>query len=148
MRSDPINLDGLGNWSTTTATLVGGSSATENRTHNKLNEVTAYGVSPASTTVLYDHGNNVSPNAGRGNGNITDDGVRLYAYDALNRLMTVTRKSDNAVIGQYTCDTRGRRAGKVVSNGGLQDSPRRLDALQPPILLCVIERAGGWPSVV
>jgi RHS repeat-associated protein len=113
------NLDGLGNWSTTTATPVGGSSATENRTHNKLNEVTAFGVSPSSTAVLYDHGNNVSPNAGRGNGNITDDGVRLYAYDALNRLMTVTRKSDNAVIGQYTYDAMGRRAGKVVSNGGL-----------------------------
>jgi RHS repeat-associated protein len=112
-------LDGLGNWSTTTATPVGGSSAIEVRTHNKLNEVTAFGVSPSSTAVLYDHGNNVSPNADRGNGNISDDGTRLYGYDPLNRITTVKRKSDNATIGQYTYDVMGRRVLKIIGNGGL-----------------------------
>jgi RHS repeat-associated protein len=113
------NLDGLGNWSTTTITPEGGSSAVQSRTHNKLNEVTAYGVSPASTPVLYDHGNNSGPTASRGNGNIVDDGVRTYAYDALNRLTTVSRKSDGAAIGQYVYDAGGRRIQKIVSNGGL-----------------------------
>src|SRR4029077_1473795 len=70
-------------------------------------------------SVLYDHGNNTTPHADRGNGNIVDDGVRLYAYDALNRLTTVQRKSDGATIGQYTYDAIGRRVLKVASNGGI-----------------------------
>lgn len=113
------NLDGLGNWSTTTITPEGGSPATQTRTHNKLNEVTQYG----STPVLYDHGNNAaSPDPDvqkRGNGNIVDDGVRLYAYDAMNRLTSVKRKSDGATVGQYTYDAQGRRVQKVASNGGI-----------------------------
>jgi RHS repeat-associated protein len=113
------NLDGLGNWTTTTITPEGGSSSTQSRTHNKLNEVTAYGVLPTSTPVQYDHGKNTAPHGSRGNGNIADDGVRLYAYDALNRMTTVKRKSDGATIGQYTYDAQGRRILKVVSNGGL-----------------------------
>ena len=52
-----------------------------------------------TTCALYNRGNNAgNPDpliAQRGNGNITDDGTRLYAYDALNRLCTVTRKSDS-----------------------------------------------------
>jgi RHS repeat-associated protein len=82
----------------------------------KLNEITQY----AATPVLYDHGNNAGgPFPTRGNGNITDDGVRTYGYDAMNRLTTVQRKSDGAIIGQYTYDATGRRIRKVVSNGGL-----------------------------
>jgi RHS repeat-associated protein len=109
------DLDALGNWSNTTITPEGGSPAVQTRTHNKLNAVTKYG----STNVHYDHGNNVAPHANRGNGNIADDGIRTYAYDALNRLTTVKRKSDGATIGQYTYDAIGRRIRKVVSNGGL-----------------------------
>jgi len=113
------NLDGLGNWSTTTIIPEGGSAAIQDRTHNKLNEVTAYGVSPVSTPVLYDHGNNSGSSAAEGNGNIVDDGVRTYGYDAFNRLTTISRKSDSATIGQYTYDAMGRRLLKVVSNSGL-----------------------------
>jgi RHS repeat-associated protein len=116
------NLDGLGNWSTTTITPEGGSASTQSRTHNKLNEVTAYGVLPASTAVLYDHGNNSGSGASRGNGNIVDDGIRTYAYDAFNRLTTVTNKSSSQTIGQYTYDAQGRRIQKIVSNGGLSGS--------------------------
>jgi SAM-dependent methyltransferase len=54
--------------------------------HNKLNEVTQYN----STLVAYDHGNNSGSNASCGNGNIADDGIRTFAYDAFNRLTTVT----------------------------------------------------------
>jgi RHS repeat-associated protein len=113
------NLDGLGNWSTTTFTPVGGISQTETRTHNKLNEVREYGVLPASTSVLYDHGNNTTPHAGRGNGNIVDEGVRQYAYDAFNRVKTVIREVDAQTIAQYTYDAMGRRVLKVVTNEGV-----------------------------
>ena len=36
--------------------------------------------------------------AQRGNGNIINDGTRIYAYDALNRLSTVKRTSDDAQV--------------------------------------------------
>ena len=66
----------------------------------------------AATPVLYDHGNNTGtsfPN--RGNGNIADDGTRLYAYDALNRL---SREADqrHRTVAAYTYDALGRRIRK------------------------------------
>jgi len=114
------DLDGLGNWKNTVFTPEGTSTATtEIRQHNKLNAITQFDGTP----VLYDHGNNAgNPNpliAQRGNGNIVDDGTRLYAYDALNRLVTVSRKSDSALVATYTYDALGRRALKVVTNGGV-----------------------------
>ena len=54
-------LDGLGNWRNTAFTPEGGSPALEVRTHNKLNQITAFGVAPASTPITYDHGNNAAP---------------------------------------------------------------------------------------
>jgi RHS repeat-associated protein len=114
------DLDALGNWSSTDITLEGADdSITQSRTHNKLNEVTAYGVSPTSTPVLYDQGNNSGTPPKKGNGNIIDDGVRLYAYDALNRLSTVKSKSSGNTIATYSYDAMGRRTRKVVTNGGL-----------------------------
>jgi hypothetical protein len=110
------NLDALGNWSTTTIISEGGLPAVQTRVHNKLNEITQY----ATTPVLYDHGNNTGgafPT--RGNGNIADDGVRTYAYDAMNRLTTVKRNGDGATICRYTYDVVGSRILKIVSNGGL-----------------------------
>jgi YD repeat-containing protein len=111
--------DGLGNWRRTAYTPVGGAETTEVRRHNYLNQVTRFD----DTDVLYDHGDNAaSPDpdvARRGNGNLSDDGVRLYAYDALNRLVQVKRKSNGAVIAAYTYDGLGRRVRKVVSSGGL-----------------------------
>ena len=113
------DLDGLGNWRRTAHTPVGGSQATEVRRHNSVNQLTRYGTTP----VAYDHGNNAAdpdPDvARRGSGNVTDDGVRLYKYDAFNRLIEVRRKSDSAVIGTYVYDALGRRIVKTVSNGGL-----------------------------
>ena len=44
---------------------------------------------------------------------------REYAYDALNRLKTVMRKSDDETIATYTYDAIGRRIRKEVENGGL-----------------------------
>ena len=64
-----------------------------------------------------------------GNGNISDDGVRLYTYDALNRLKRVTRKSNGKIIARYAYDAFGRRISKRIpeisgGNGGLNgDTP-------------------------
>ncbi|WP_169704053.1 RHS repeat-associated core domain-containing protein [Candidatus Kuenenia stuttgartiensis] len=52
------------------------------------------------------------------NGNLTDDGTNTYVYDFANRLYTVSRKTDSAVISAYTYDASGRRIRKVVSNSG------------------------------
>jgi len=42
-----------------------------------------------------------------GNGNITDDGTRLYAYDAFNRVIQVRGKSDGLLVATYTYDALG-----------------------------------------
>jgi RHS repeat-associated protein len=114
------NLDALGNWSSTEITPEGADDSLEqSRTHNKLNEVTAYGVAPTSTPVLYDQGNNTGTPPQKGNGNIIDDGIRTYQYDALNRLGVVKKKSSGNTIAAYSYDAIGRRTRKVVTNGGI-----------------------------
>jgi hypothetical protein len=112
-------LDGLGNWRNTAYTPEGGASELEVRTHNKLNQITAFGVAPASTPVLYDQGNNAGSPPQKGNGNIINDGTRINAFDALNRLVTVNRVSDGSPIGAYVYDALGRRVIRTVSNGGV-----------------------------
>jgi RHS repeat-associated protein len=103
-QSRTYDLDGLGNWRRTVFEPVGGSQTTEFRQHNALNQI----AKRDSTPFTYDL-----------NGNLLDDGIRLYTWDALNRLVEVRRASDDAVIGQYTYDATGRRIRKIVSNGGL-----------------------------
>jgi len=110
------NLDGLGNWKTTTFSLEGGSPATEVRQHNAVNQIIKFGTTP----VLYDHGNNTGPNAARGSGNIVNDGTRAYQFDALNRLILVSKMPGTPLpIGAYVYDAFGRRIRKTISNGGL-----------------------------
>jgi len=108
-------LDGLGNWQRTARTPVGGSETTQVRQHNHVNQITKFG----GAAVAYDHGDNTGDDANQGNGNIADDGTRLYAYDAFNRLVQVKRKSDDEIIATYTYDALGRRIRKVISDGGL-----------------------------
>ena len=54
---------------------------------------------------------------GYDNGNLVDDGVLQYTYDYLNRLRTVRRKSDNALVATYTYDALGRRIRKQLPSG-------------------------------
>ena len=114
-------LDGLGNWKDTVYTPVGGSQTTERRRHNYVNQTTKF----ADTPVEYDHGDNAADEdpdvQRRGNGNVADDGTRLFAWDAFNRLATVTRKSDSQLVATYTYDALGRRIRKVVANGGIPE---------------------------
>lgn len=48
------------------------------------------------------------------NGNLTDDGTRLFAYDYLNRLVTVTDKVSGALIVEYRYDAESRRREKII----------------------------------
>jgi RHS repeat-associated protein len=62
-------------------------------TPNELNQYTA---TPTAATLTYD-----------ANGNLTNDGVATYAYDAENRLITMNR--DHGASSHYTYDYLGRR---------------------------------------
>ena len=64
----------------------------------------------ASGTITLAHDNN---------GNLTDDGVFKYVYDAWNRLVGVKRSQGaNTTIAAYVYDGLNRRVSKVVSNTG------------------------------
>lgn len=89
------NLDALGNWATKTT-----DGATENRTHNNMNELVSIDGGP----LTYDD-----------NGNLTDDSTNAYEYDYENRLVKLTRKSDSVVLGEYEYDALGRRVKKQAS---------------------------------
>ncbi|HEX4140320.1 MAG TPA: RHS repeat-associated core domain-containing protein, partial [Candidatus Methylacidiphilales bacterium] len=114
-------LDGLGNWRNTAYTPVGSAPGLDVRTHNKLNQITAFDAPSAPTPILYDQGNNAGSPPQKGNGNIIDDGTRLNAFDALNRLITVTRKIGTVLVATYAYDALGRRVIRIVSNGGVNN---------------------------
>ena len=124
MQAQDWTLDGPGNWPTN-VTTTGGTPTTENRTHNNLNQITAVG----PTALQYD-----------ANGNLTDDGTFLYAWDAENRLRKVTRKSDSVVVGDYSYDALGRRILRVYIVGAetaktvhyYLDGPRVIEERQLP----------------
>ena len=115
-QSRNYTLDGLGNWRATGFTPVGGSQTTDQRNHNYVNEITQRTVGTGSQ-VVFQYDGHTTPTTG--NGNLTNDGTLIYAYDALNRLIQVNRVSDGSVIATYLYDAMGRRVRKTVSNGGL-----------------------------
>ena len=86
------NLDPLGNWDVKITNGI-----TETRSHNEANELIAINGAPIS----YD-----------GKGNLTEDSQYQLTYDEENRLVKVTRKSDNRVVGQYKYDALSRRVVK------------------------------------
>jgi RHS repeat-associated protein len=78
-----------------------------------------YAGTPPPTPFTYDHGNNTGEAAQRGNGNIVNDGLRIYLYDALNRPVQVTSVASGLVIATYRYDALNRRVQKTISNGGI-----------------------------
>jgi hypothetical protein len=110
-QSRSYDLDGLGNWRRTAYTPVGDDEVLEIRQHNGLNQITRREIDDEKTTFAYD---GVS---GASNGNLVDDGQRLYTWDAFNRLLEVRRKSDSALVGQYAYDAAGRGPGPRVRRG-------------------------------
>ena len=58
------------------------------------------------------------------NGNLTDDGLYLFTYDAWNRLVKATRRLDALTpVATVAYDALHRRASKVVTNCGLETTP-------------------------
>ncbi len=104
------NLDGLGNWRSLTTTPVGGLQGTQLRNHNYLNQITNFGGLPFA----YDGA------PGASNGNLANDTIRNYQFDALNRLVQVNHfTSTGTLLGNYVYDAFNRRIRKTISNGGL-----------------------------
>jgi RHS Repeat. len=93
------DLDEVGNWKN----KITDRRLTETRTHNAANEITSI----AGVPLINDD-----------NGNLAEDPLYRYAYDEENRLLSVTRKSDNRVLGQYHYDALGRRVVKVANTSG------------------------------
>ena len=57
------------------------------------------------------------------NGNLTDDGIFEYVYDAWNRLVEVTRRvDDETTVAEYEYDAKNRRTKKTVSNCGVEET--------------------------
>ncbi len=75
----------------------------QTRAYNPTNEVLQIG----SQAVTYD-----------GDGNTGNDGAYSYAYDEENRLTSVTRLSDSAVVGRYLYDALSRRVQTVADPNG------------------------------
>ncbi len=110
-------LDGLGNWRRTAFDPVGGSDTTQVRQHNGLNQITR--TTEGATTIDFEY----DGAAGASNGNLENDGVRKYEWDAFNRQIKVYKTPSTPVlIGEYTYDALGRRIRKVVTNSGLSSN--------------------------
>lgn len=85
--------DPLGNWNSQTRDGV-----VEGRVHNNLNQI----VSINGVSFVHDP-----------NGNLEDDGERIYAYDAEDRLIRIARKSDGSILFECQYDALGRRIAKT-----------------------------------
>jgi RHS repeat-associated protein len=95
------NPDALGNFESVTNTTYGSSTITENRTHNRQNQLGTLTITGSSTTTLsYDSAGSLSTN-------VTDDGksksTTTFTFDAWNR--TINFKG----TGRYAYDPLNRR---------------------------------------
>jgi len=123
-------LDGVGNRREETRTrATDGQATTIGFTVNAVNEyVERFGVARPHSD----------------NGNLLEDDRFQYAYDFKNRLVAVSRKSDGALVAQYTYDALDRRVRKDVAAGqptagvtlyfydGQRVCEERVPAEQPP----------------
>ena len=99
------SLDGVGNWTQVDVTVAGLPEASESRTHSAVNAVTQRG----AQTLTYDD-----------NGNLLETATHRYTWDFENRLRSVSRVSDGALLATYTYDALGRRTSKRVTNADPQ----------------------------
>ena len=116
-QSRNYTLDGLGNWKTSVYTPAGGNYTTDQRSHNYVNQITQVIENPPGALTAFEYDSHATPTTG--NGNLTNDGTLIYAYDAYNRLIQVNRVSDGLIIATYVYDAVNRRVRKTIFNGGL-----------------------------
>lgn len=100
-----FTLDGVGNW-----VKVDG----QTRTFSSYNAILSLSSGGKTTTLTTD-----------ANGNTLSSGAFTYAWDAQNRLRTVTRNSDHKLIATYLYDASGRRVEKIVTNSGASNGTTR-----------------------
>jgi RHS repeat-associated protein len=98
--AEGYQLDAVGNWISFTSNAF-----TQTRAPNAVNEIVT--ISGDANPLTYD-----------ANGNLLNDGQYTYAYDIENRLITSTRDSDSALVGQYFYDAAGRRIISLISPAG------------------------------
>ena len=102
MSSSVYNLEPSGNLNSVTKNGV-----IENRSHNGLNQT----ISIDGLNLSYDC-----------KGNLIDDGVRTYLYNAENRLTEVIRKSDDQILLQCKYDALNRRIVKTTYSPASKDT--------------------------
>jgi len=87
----------MGNWDDVTSGSTGGGTTTDDRGHNKQNQITS-----GAPSASYDSAGNTTQ--------FTDGGVaRKYVYDAWNRLVRVTNTAGTTTHVAYAHDALGRR---------------------------------------
>ncbi len=74
---------------------MGGSATTEDRQHNKLNQISRTKTGATQVGFIYDK-----------SGNLLNDGVRAYEYDAFNRLLNVYKDPNGTPTIIGTCRSR------------------------------------------
>ncbi len=81
---------------------------------------------------------------GASNGNLADDAIRTYKWDAFNRLKEVRKKAGDVLIGEYHYDALNCRIRKIISNGGLSGTTTNgtTDFIYNSNWQCVEERNG------
>jgi len=93
------NMDDDGNRTSVVTTPYGGSASTSSYSTNNLNEYASVGGTSQSSDA---------------NGNLTDNGTYLFAYDYKNHISQVKLKSTSALVATYRYDALGRRVEKNV----------------------------------
>ncbi len=92
-RQVSYTLDNMSNWLEKTT-----DGNVENRTVNNLHEYLTVG------GISFSHD---------ANGNLSDDGIHTYSYDAMNRLTQVQLKSDESTLTEFRYDALGRLISKI-----------------------------------
>ena len=150
-------LDGLGNWKTSNFTLVnpgehhqhrGGAPAQlRQRDHQRHGHHRRHADHDRFCLRPWEqYGRH------QGNGNLVNDGVRIYQYDAFNRLIQISDAATSAVLATYVYDALGRRIQKTINDldggyGGLTgDIPAATTSYYYDRQQIIEERDSGTPT--
>ncbi len=95
-------------------------------TYDPVANITAFDLPANDSTATYNENNQLlnlitggklTPLSYDGNGNVLNDGVYTYSWDAENRLLSATSTANPSISTTFRYDGLGRRVAIVVSNG-------------------------------